>query len=676
MPFATVMAPSIGLSLLKAGLAQRGIPSKIHYFSIRFAELLGWSFYGDIAHGTGVPFQELAGEWIFNRALFGASLEDDKQYVQDILRRRTAWTQPMPRIERSVVDAILRARTRVDRFLDGCLERVLDDEPRIVGFTSSFQQHIASLALARRIRERRPDVAIIFGGANCQGAAGAETVRQFPFVDAAVSGEGDIIVPQLFERLLARKPIDGLPGVRTPEELERRPPFWSDAPIIEDLDSLPFVDYSDFFEQFRASRFGRTWEPNVFFESSRGCWWGQKTRCTFCGLDRPAMSFRSKSAGHAFEEIVHLTKAHPRSDVQFIDNILDMKYFDHFIPELAKLHLKVAVFCETKSNLRKDHVRKLRKAGIVLIQPGIESFSDSVLRLMRKGVTGLQNIQLLKWCRELGIRPYWNFMWGFPGEDAEEYRRMADLVPLLSHLPPPDSTGELRLDRFSPNFEQAPLLGFTDVRPLESYRYVYPLPEEALRNLAYSFSYRHQDGRSPAAYVGSLERRLESWESTARDADMFFVDLGKSIVICDLRPRAKRFLSVLSGIDREIYLAADSVTDARTLSHSLGGTPEQITRRLDRMVRLQLTLRAGHRYLALAIPVGDYQPSSRSRMRFRQAVRKVGKRVPEGTSVELAQPVPVTKGRRPAHRRRLPKRIDASLFEVQSERTLIVRDCR
>src|SRR5512144_1002972 len=108
----------------------------------------------------------------------------------------------------------------------------------------------------------------------------------------------------------------------------------------------------------------------------------------------------------------------------------------------------MALFYEVKSNLRKEQVKQLRDAGITEIQPGIESFSDAVLKLMRKGVSALQNIQLLKWCKEFGVQPRWNVLWGFPGEAGEEYERMAAMIPLLAHLPPPVSASGLRLDRF------------------------------------------------------------------------------------------------------------------------------------------------------------------------------------------------------------------------------------
>lgn len=676
MPFNSVLAPSLGLSLIQAQLRRRGFSSTIHYFSIRFAELLGMSLYASIADGEEPSLEEMAGEWIFSCALFEATPEQERRYVRDILVRRLAWSEAKPRTPSSVVRKIVQARSRVDRYLDWCVDRLLAREPQVVGFSSSFQQHVASLALARRIKERRPNVAIIFGGPNCAGAMGAETVRQFRFVDAAVSGEGDFIGSEAIARLLAGRPLEGLPGVRTFREVQGHTGPWSDAPLVEDLDSLPVPDYSDYFEQFRASRFHRAWIPTILFETSRGCWWGHRSHCTFCGLNAAGMRFRSKSADVALAQLVDLKKKHPRSDVLSVDTILDLKYFDTFLPELEKRRLKTGLLYETKSNLRKEQVRKLRDAGVLRIQPGIESFSDSVLRIMRKGVTALQNIQLLKWCREFGIEVFWNLIWGFPGEDANEYGRIADLVPLLTHLQPPLSVGELRLERFSPSFEQPSQFGFTDVRPLESYRYIYPLSEDALRNLACFFSFRRDDGSSPDDYTKRLWRRLESWHSVSTSAALFSVEVGGSLLICDVRPCAKRVLTVLSGIDEAIYVAADSIVSARALSQSLSETPERVEQRLEWMVGRKLMIRDGTRYLALAVPIGDYQPGPKQRSRFRRAIRNIGARVDGGTRVRLSEPVSMLNQASARRRRRSREGIDRSLFVVESERSIKIMDCR
>ena len=204
----------------------------------------------------------------------------------------------------------------------------------------------------------------------------------------------------------------------------------------------------------------------IQFETSRGCWWGERHHCTFCGLNGATMTYRSKSSQRALDELVALTDRYPGHPVSVVDNILDHRYFKDFMPALAARRLGLELFYEVKANLKKAQVSLLRDAGVRVIQPGIESFSTRVLNLMRKGERGLHNIQLLKWCKELGVTPVWNLLWGFPGEPPEEYRAMADLLPLLTHLAPPISAMPIRLDRFSPNFDQAEALGLTAVEPV------------------------------------------------------------------------------------------------------------------------------------------------------------------------------------------------------------------
>ena len=92
------------------------------------------------------------------------------------------------------------------------------------------------------------------------------------------------------------------------------------------------------------------------------------------------------------------------------------------------------LFYEVKANLKKAQVRLLRDAGVRVIQPGIESFSSNVLARMRKGVKGLQNIQLLKWCKEFGITPHWNLLWGFPQTPAKRIRAHGR-TPAAAHAP-------------------------------------------------------------------------------------------------------------------------------------------------------------------------------------------------------------------------------------------------
>ena len=405
MPFGNILTPSIGLSLLEAGLDRRGISTHIRYFTFAFAKTAGSSFYLDIADDREPSIHELGGEWIFARGLFEPTPESperpasEEAYIQSILRDRTGWNtdsgvNPVPE---SQIRKMVRARGLVNGFLDECLETIARVSPRIVGFTSIFQQHVASLALAKRIKASLPNTFIVFGGANAEGVMGAETLRQFSFVDAAVSGEGDIVFPELVERVLKAEPVDALEGVRTRQSIatEFRENRFSHAPSVVALDELPYPDYTDFFEQFRRSRLGRSWQPRIYYETSGGCWWGAKQHCKFCGLNGASMAYRSKSPERAIDELVFLSEKYATKDVHVVDNILDIRYFKTVLPELARRLLGIELFYETKAKLKKDQLKLFRDAGVLEIQPGVESFGDAVLQLMRKGVSALQNIQLL-----------------------------------------------------------------------------------------------------------------------------------------------------------------------------------------------------------------------------------------------------------------------------------------
>src|SRR5262249_59991911 len=105
--------------------------------------------------------------------------------------------------------------------------------------------------------------------------------------------------------------------------------------------------------------------------------------------------------------------------VMMADNILDTKCLSTVIPRLRGAGLEL--FYEVKSNLTKASLAAMRAAGVTWIQPGIESLSNLTLQVMGKGTTAIQNIQLLRWCAELGVKPSWNILYGFPGEDPAEF---------------------------------------------------------------------------------------------------------------------------------------------------------------------------------------------------------------------------------------------------------------
>ncbi len=204
------------------------------------------------------------------------------------------------------------------------------------------------------------------------------------------------------------------------------------------------------------------------------------------------MQYRSKEATRALDELDRLTDTWGVSSVAVVDNILDMTYFDSLLPSLGVRQKKPKLFFEVKSNLKRHHLKALADAGVRCIQPGIESLSDRVLKLMRKGTTGLRNVQMLKWCSEFGIKPEWNILYGFPGETRQDYATFLAILSAISHLEPPSGCGPVRLDRFSPYFVNPENFGLKNLRPIAPFEFLYPFDAVSLEFIAYYFDFDYE----------------------------------------------------------------------------------------------------------------------------------------------------------------------------------------
>ncbi len=596
MPFAAIR-PAMGPSLLAGQLRAIGASTRIAYLNMAFARQLGFTDYSYIADRA--PPQSLAGDWVFSAALFGERPEADRDYRAAFEQRFAGSGQPLATLG--------RARRRAGAFVESCLEQVRWSDYDLIGFTSSFTQHAASLALAQRIKERHPESLIAFGGANCEDQMGLALHRAFPFVDFVCSGEADLSLPRLLSELAAGRDGTGIPGVIArggggAEASELTPER------VRELDDLAYPEFDDFFSQWSANYPKAPRSRRILMESSRGCWWGQKHHCTFCGLNGLAMTYRRKSPDRVLDEITELAGRHDAEHVEMVDNILDLGYLDELLPELARRDLRLELFYETKANLRKDQLRVLRGAGVTGIQPGIESFSTSVLRLMRKGTSTAQNVQLLKWCAEIGIDAAWNLLYGFPGEDPADYEEMADLIERISHLRAPRGVGPIRLDRFSPNFVEAERLGLVDVRPDRSYRFIYDLPEELLNGLAYYFEHGYADGRDPSEYAAPTRAAIGRWLSGSGQGSgrLLVADHGDRLAIWDLRRGAERRLTVLTGRERQLYLFCDRHRSRAAIDAYLEECGEEgfpLDAFLDRLLEARLILAVDGRYLSLAVAV-------------------------------------------------------------------------
>ncbi len=632
MPFGLVSYPSIGLSLLRAVLAKQELSAEILYFTSRFAARVGTRSYRlvsapEVIHGG----RRLIGDWIFSAALFEHSDSEIQRYVDDVLRGPyPAQMGVLPVVPEVAIRAILRMRTEVDSFLGDCLRQVLNCHPRVVGFSCLYQQRVASLALARRIKDVCPDTIVVFGGPDCEGVRGEEMARRFSFIDAIVSGYGEVVFPEIVRRALKGELLTGIQGVYTRSTTTSTGSCGEpvNAPSVMEMDELPYVDYDDAFGQLKES--GLQFEHQVIpFETSRGCWRAERAQCMFCGTNGANRSYRSKSGQRALEELVDLVGRYPGSVVHVVDTDLNLEYFEDFIPGVAARDLGVPIFFEVRSSLDKNQLRAISDAGGRIVQPGIESLSSSILRLMRKGVSAIQNIQFLKWCRELNIDALWSILCGIPGESPEEYASMTALVPRLFHLQPPRYVGAFDLVRFSPYFEDPERYGFSDVVPAPAYRHVYPFEQKSLTRMAYYFTHSSRPGQDIETYTRPLQDEVLRWRQADGQSDLFATDNTDGLHIWDERPAAVEPLTTLSGLERELYLACDQVQSLRRLRkvvedyRGTGCSGEEVQRLLQPFLNSQLMVAEGHRFLSLAIAVGTYRPAHSSWDRFQSHLSKV-----------------------------------------------------
>ena len=414
--------------------------------------------------------------------------------------------------EQDLRDKIIRTRCKeIPSYLDDLVDSFPWDEAAVVGFSSTFQQSTASFALARRLKERYPHIVTVFGGANFDGEMGPEIVRTVDCVDFAIVGEADDAFPALLRALADGSDLDLVPGLarRVGGQVRATPP----APPRERLDDLPAPDYTEYFEHAEELGLltpggGDVWLP---LETARGCWWGAKHHCTFCGLNGTTLRYRSKSPERVIDELAQQARKYRSCRFEAVDNILDMAYLKQLFPALVQDDAGYEFFYEVKANLGREQLRLLAQAGVTHIQPGIESLSSHVLGLMRKGARASQNVSLLRWARYYDIDVAWNILWGFPAETEPDYSEQAAVIPHLLHLQPPSCASRIWLERFSPLFGEV-----SDKRPERSYEYVYPRHVE-LDRVAYFFDYEMAGALRDGAYAG-VRHAVEEW-SQAWQAD-------------------------------------------------------------------------------------------------------------------------------------------------------------
>ncbi|MBO9999200.1 MAG: RiPP maturation radical SAM C-methyltransferase [Cyanobacteria bacterium SID2] len=621
MPFGSITHPPLALSLFKAQLAEVGIPCRVHHFNLHFAQRIGFGSYESVALFKGVQTQ--ISEWLFAEQAWGKSVGLPTEEFLDLCSEEISGIHKV-----SDPKAWLRLVRQqvVPAFVDECVARLrATGDVDVVAFSCTFFQTIASLALGRRLKQEFPNVKLAYGGACFHDRMGWELIEKIPWIDAVSVGETDDAIVPFFQALLDGKPPEGLQGIlyrHGSEEVRESAPY---QPVSEQtLDALPPPNFDDFFTD--AAAVGLTdipqWQKILFlpFESSRGCWWGQKRHCTFCGLNAEGITYRAKSSENVLGILEHFSKRYPIArSYHATDNILQTRYFQSLIPTLKNKPFgeDINIFYEVRITLSREQIQGLADAGITRVQPGIESLSNHLLKLMNKGTTALQNICFMKWCRESGILMNWNNLIRIPGETYQDYQEMEAWIPHLVHLmPPAGGSPKVECHRFSPYFYEAGRW-IEHLKPAAWYQGLFPKKHIDIAQVAYYFEAQWKDTLEDEAYDGVVEavlRWIQVWRTSSELPRLNYHKLPTEELWVEDTRWDKETTWIFNPAEASVYRAIEKPTTFKQICKNLRGTPgesldpKDIERILQRFLDTGIALSDERFYLGLAIKPNTVDP--------------------------------------------------------------------
>jgi ribosomal peptide maturation radical SAM protein 1 len=595
MPWAPMIQPSLALGLLQAILRDTGTGCRTVYANLDFTAEIGEQAYRTIIKTMS---SDGLRDWVFGPAAFPDFRPDDSTFLRMVFERNRMTVDP-DTFERTAKVVQSVAVT----YVKSLAAKLITLEPRIIGCTSSMNQHVASLALLRYVRELDPGIITMIGGANCEDSMGQVTHESFRWIDYVVTGDADGLIVPLVEMMAEygrEIPLKTVPeGVLGP--VHRKSGYPAPHRVVFDrLDDLPIPDFDDYFSTLDTSPpwLSQMILPSLPAESSRGCWWSRNGGCTFCGIDHEGRKFESKKAERVLQEFAALESRYNTGRIQTTDNVMDRSYYRSLLPLLAEKPQHYNLFYEVRPTSSNENVRKLAEAGIRWIWAGIESLNSEILSLAGKGLSAWENLQFLKACRQNGIYVGWNLMCDFPREKDEWYVSMADSLSRCTHLQPPAACTRVRLDRFS-DYHRHPEKYGLRLRPARLSQFIYPLSEEDLNEQVYFFE---DDARWDNPLFDSLLKRpgiravsdeVSAWQSgfySENPASLEVSDNGRACRIFDSRPGSECMTIELEGIERELLMGCTVAPEMDALIHNHSGEKRELHRAIANLVDLGLVL--------------------------------------------------------------------------------------
>ena len=549
MPPFTTNTPVIAPHILRGIAQEKGIETEILYLNMLLSSIIGVEFAEKLVNSQILRYWSMITERLFARSAYGlpplgiapeACLDEALSISggEHGHRRTDAESQTFD------LDTFRQLEETCVMFVEDAVRAIASLPYAIIGCTARIGQTNCSVALLNGLKRLRPELITLMGGANCQGEMAEGVLSLTPSLDYVFSGESEIAFGQFLDEYTTRS---------LPKERVLR-----GAPLPE-LDSQPLLDYAPYFEQVRQFLGADAPpQPFVWYETSRGCWWGERQKCAFCGRNNESIAFRQKSPEKVFDDLRELKLRYPDVSVAMTDNIMPFAYARDLLPRLAATQETppIAMYY-AKPNLSLRDMIAAQQAKIGRFIPGIETLSNRLLKLLNKGATVKNNLQFLRHGRAVEIDVHWFLLWGIPGDRAADYEEMFALLPLIRHFQPPIALFCVHLERNSAYLNAPERHSITRLRPWNVYRMIYPA-EADIEKLA-SFFVGDYPGESleQPEIIARLSDEVTRWRQSWTTAKLALIPFGEDYLIYDSRwPGAPKSHFVQQAHLREIMTPA------------------------------------------------------------------------------------------------------------------------
>ena len=599
MPTLSARFPSFQLALLKPTLEREGIPVQTFSLFMYFGTQIGWRLNETLSD----VYPCMLGEWIWTKAAFGDFADNDGYF--EIYRNNL---EGICHKAGCTLDDLRRLReTAAPAFIDFCMKSVDWSRFGVIGFSVVFQQTLASIALAKALKQRYPHIPIMMGGATFEDDIAEEIMKGCPEVDYVHCGDADETLPVVIRRLYGGQSMAGMPGMmwRNQDQVA----YAGRAPNLADMNKTPVPDFDEYFYARGEGGYDDCDQAQgvlLPIETARGCWWGVKHHCTFCGLNRAGMEFRSKRVENVIQQLDELSRRYGILDFNAIDNIIAPEYIDELFHQLGEANTDIRIHYEVRPSLSRAQLKQMRKGGLFSIQPGVESFSTHILKLMRKHTTGVRNLELIKWSTYYGINNLYNILLRFPGETLEDYRAQCDVIAKIHHFQAPWAVAKARADRGSPMYAEPETQSVTRLVPSPCYDYLFPKDRFDLNRVSYYFEHEMGDTLQDHEYDEIFEA-VDVWQHRWHQHPRPYLRYRKTwtaILIEDGRNGSPR-TATYSDDYANLYEYCADARGRNDISAKFDDA-EWVDAALEEFVERDLMVHLDNRYLSLALPENPY----------------------------------------------------------------------